>query len=259
MNIHQIYARNELRNFTYIIELNDQTAIVIDPWDDKEIDQQLESRNLSLKIIINTHEHWDHIQGNLALVKKHHCEVWAHKNGKGKIPGLTRILVADETIALDDEYEFLVLDTPGHTFAHLCFLLKKREKAVAVFTGDTLFNAGVGHCRGGGDEEVLYKTISEQFQILSDDIIVYPGHDYLENNLKFTLKFEPNNQDAKEWLEQTQKTNYIPGSLQTTIGNEKSFNTFMRLDNDEIIKNLALNSSKAKDVFLALRSFRDSW
>jgi len=259
MKIHQVYAYNELRNFTYIIELNDQTAIVIDPWDDKETDQLLESRNLSLKIIINTHEHWDHIQGNLALVKKHRCEVWAHENGEGKIPGLTRTLVADESIALDDEYEFLVLDTPGHTFAHLCFILKKRQKAVAVFTGDTLFNAGVGHCRGGGDEEVLYKTITQQFQTLSDDIIVYPGHDYLENNLKFTLKFEPNNQVAKEWLEKTQKPNYLPGLLQTTIGNEKSFNTFMRLDNDEIIKNLALKNSEPKQIFLALRSFRDSW
>jgi len=259
MKIHQIYTHNQLRNFTYIIELNDKTAIVIDPWDDTEINQQLDSKNLSLKVIVNTHEHWDHTQGNAALVEKHGCEVWAHKNGEGKIPGLTRTLFADETITLDDEYEFFVLDTPGHTFAHLCFIVKQNGNAIAVFTGDTLFNAGVGHCRGGGDEEVLYNTITKQFQTLSDNIIVYPGHDYLENNLQFTLKFEPNNQAAKEWLKKVQDTNYSPGSIQTNIGNEKSFNTFMRLDNDEIIKSLALKNSDPKQVFLALRSLRDNW
>lgn len=258
MKTHQIYTHNELRNFTYILELADQTAIVIDPWDAEKINQQLESLGLTLKVIINTHEHWDHTQGNAMLVQKHSCEVWAHRNGKNKIPGLSRMLEADETIDLGDGEQLFVLDTPGHTFAHLCFIVKKNTQPTAVFTGDTLFNAGVGHCRGG-DEEVLYQTISEQFQVLEDEIVVYPGHDYLENNLRFTLKFEPNNQAAKEWLDQVSSANYVPGSLQTNIGNEKSFNTFMRLDNQDIIDHLSLDNSDPKQVFLALRSLRDKW
>ena len=263
MKIHQIYTYNELRNFTYIIELNDKSAIVIDPWDDVEINQHLESKELSLKTIINTHEHWDHIKGNEALVAKHHCEVWAHKNGVGKVPGLSRSLEAGELIDIDNSNQLLVLDTPGHTFAHLCFIVKHNSIAKAVFTGDTLFNAGVGHCRGG-DVDSLFKTISEQFQTLDDEIKVYPGHDYLENNLKFTLKFEPNNQQAKQWLLKVQAEDYVPGTVQTTIGNEKSFNTFMRLDNLEIIDNLSLDdlsidNPNPKQVFLALRSLRDNW
>ncbi len=259
MKIHQIYTHNELRNFTYILELADQTAIVIDPWDAEKINQQLSENNLSLKVVINTHEHWDHTQGNAGLVEKHGCEVWAHTNGKDKIPGLTRTLVKDETIELAQNNQLLVLDTPGHTFAHLCFIVKEDGVAKAIFTGDTLFNAGVGHCRSGGDEEVLYQTISQQFQTLADNIMVYPGHDYLENNLRFTLNFEPNNQIAKEWLERVAAANYAPGTIQTTIGNEKSFNSFMRLDNNEIISSLALENPKPKEVFLALRSLRDKW
>jgi hydroxyacylglutathione hydrolase len=259
MKIHQIYTHNELRNFTYILELADQTAIVIDPWDAVEISHQLKSKELSLKAIINTHEHSDHIQGNAGLIQKYACEVWAHSNGKDKIPGLTRTLVADESIVLGEHNQLLVLDTPGHTFAHLCFIVKQNGVAKAVFTGDTLFNAGVGHCRGGGDEEVLYQTISQQFQTLADDIVIYPGHDYLENNLRFTLNFEPDNQIAKEWLGRVAAASYVPGSIQTTIGNEKSFNTFMRLDNPDILEHLSLENPEPKLVFLALRSLRDKW
>lgn len=259
MKIHQIYTFNELRNFTYLIELANKQAIVIDPWDSDEINQQLVKRQLNLIAIINTHEHWDHTQGNAALVKKHACQVWAHENGQGKIPHLSRVLQADELVTLDQNYQLLVLDTPGHTFAHLCFLVLENSSPVAVFTGDTLFNAGVGHCRSGGNEEVLYQTISQQFQVLDDNIIVYPGHDYLENNLEFTLKFEPENKQAKQWLEKVTAENYQPGMLQTSIGDEKSFNTFMRLENADIIEHLALNQPTPKQVFLALRALRDNW
>lgn len=259
MQIHQFYTHNELRNFSYIIELENKQAIVIDPWDATVINAELSTRSLSLAIIINTHEHWDHTQGNQQLVDQHDCEVWAHQNGKGKIPGLSRSLSAGENIDLEESYSLKVLDTPGHTFAHLCFIVQHESKPIAVFTGDTLFNAGVGHCRGG-NEEVLYKTISEQFQTLGDDILVYPGHDYLENNLRFTLNFEPENTNAQNWLAKVQADDYQPSSIKTTIGEEKSFNSFLRLDNSQIKESLKLSANADhKSVFLALRAKRDSW
>jgi hydroxyacylglutathione hydrolase len=259
MKIHQFYTHNELRNFTYIIELDNAEAIVIDPWDEQFIDRQLSSRKLTLKAIINTHEHWDHTKGNKALVSTHQCQVWAHVNGQGKIPGLTKTLSAGEKVELESESSLLVLDTPGHTFAHLCLLVVEKQQPTAVFTGDTLFNAGVGHCRSG-DAEILYKTISEQFETLDDHIMVLPGHDYLENNLRFTLQFETQNQSALAWLEKVQSPNYNPGDIRTTIGDEKSFNTFLRLENLEIKRSLALSkSADAKQVFIALRAKRDNW
>ena len=259
MKIHQLYTHNQLRNFSYVLELNDKRALVIDPWDAKEINEFLGAKHLSFYSIINTHEHWDHTQGNQALVEQHDCEVWAHKNGEGKIPCLSRSLTAGEQIDLDEETELLVLDTPGHTFAHCCFIVKENGISKAIFTGDTLFNAGVGHCKGGGDAKLLYRTIIEQFYILDDSVIVYPGHDYLENNLRFTLKYEPTNTSAASWLGKVADSSYQPGTIQTTIENERSFNTFFRLDNDEIIDNLSLNKANEEQVFLALRSRRDNW
>jgi hydroxyacylglutathione hydrolase len=258
MKIHQIYTASELRNFTYLIELADGSAISIDPWDEQLINNLLIDKQLSLKAIINTHEHWDHIQGNQALVTQHDCEVWAHTNGQGKIPGLSRILTAGETIALDSGIELRVLDTPGHTFAHLCFLVLDKSQFKAVFTGDTLFNAGVGHCRSG-DAEVLYQTISKQFHSLPDDVIVYPGHEYLENNLRFTLSLEPDNLNAQAWLERALKSDPTIAPITTCIGDERLFNSFFRLDSPQIRERLDCQSASEEQVFIALRSKRDNW
>ena len=259
VKIHQIYTHSELRNFTYLIELEDHSAIVLDPWNAELVNELLHKKQLSLTAIINTHEHWDHIQGNVALVEEHGCEVWAHQNGQGKIPALSRTLKTDEIIALDTNTHLRVLDTPGHTEAHLCFVVVEQGKDTAIFTGDTLFNAGVGHCRSGGNAEVLYHTVMEQFYTLADEVTVYPGHDYLENNLRFSLSVEPDNTDAQHWLDKVMDSNVAEQPLTTCIGDEKKINTFFRLDNSTIRKNLNVMQASKKDVFIALRALRDNW
>jgi hydroxyacylglutathione hydrolase len=259
MLIHQLYTHSFLRNFTYLIELADGAAIVIDPWDDVMVNAFLAGKGLRLTTIINTHEHWDHTQGNEALVREHGCEVWAHENGQGKIPGLTRILSTGEIIHLEPESKLKVLNTPGHTFAHLCFIALVHDKPLAVFTGDTLFNAGVGNCTNGGDAEVMYHTIVDQFHTLDDQVIVYPGHEYLENNLRFTLNLEPKNQDAKAWLIRAEASDPSIAALTTTIGDERLLNTFFRLDNKIIRSSIGCDEASDKEVFVALRSRRDNW
>ncbi|MGK0293431.1 MAG: hydroxyacylglutathione hydrolase [Porticoccaceae bacterium] len=259
MKIHQIYTQSFLRNFTYLIELDDHSAMVIDPWEEVVVNSLLAEKNLRLTSIINTHEHWDHTQGNEALVTEHGCEVWAHKNGQGKIPGLTRVLSTGEIIDLEPGVQLQVLNTPGHTFAHLCFLVLEQGQPKAVFTGDTLFNAGVGNCTNGGDAEVMYQTIVEQFHSLNDNVTVYPGHEYLENNLRFTLSMEPNNTDAQAWLVRAVAADPTIEPLTTTIGDERQLNAFFRLDNAVIRSAVDCSDRSDKEVFVALRSRRDNW
>lgn len=259
MEIHQIYTESTLRNFTYIIEADGGNLYCVDPFDAMQVIENVEKLGGKLVAIINTHEHWDHTQGNVELLKKYDCEIWAHENGKGKVPGVTRLLSKGEIIRLSGQYEFEVLDTPGHTFAHLCLMVKKRGIPFAVFTGDTLFNAGVGNCHNGGDPEVLYETISSQFQNMADSVKVYPGHEYLGNNLKFTLDREPGNEKAREMLNiyQTKKTeDEYPI---TNMGNEKQINTFLRLKESEVVENLPGDTSDDKQVFLRLRELRNDW
>lgn len=259
MEIFQLYTDSNLRNFTYILQFNDNTAFVIDPWSESQVNSFLDQNNLSLTTIINTHEHWDHTKGNNALVKQHNCEVWAHKNGKGNIPGLSRLLKANEIIQLDQTTNMQVINTPGHSKAHLCFVISVNDSITAIFTGDILFNAGVGNCYNGGDAVDLYETISNKFTNLPDNTIVYPGHEYLKNNLEFTLNREPNNQVAKTWLEKFHKSDVYQKPLTTTMADEREINTFLRLTNNEIIKNLPIKTREAKEVFVTLRSLRDKW
>ncbi|MCO4795211.1 MAG: MBL fold metallo-hydrolase, partial [Bacteriovoracaceae bacterium] len=201
MQIHQIYTHSALRNFTYLLESSKKGLICIDPFDAPQVISFAKDLGKQVSIVINTHEHWDHTQGNQELVDAFSCEVLAHENGKGKIPCVTRFLSKGDVVEIDEENQLEVLDTPGHTFAHLCFLLKNNNKASAVFTGDTLFNAGVGNCHNGGDPEVLYETICQQFHTMDGEVKVYPGHEYLGNNLKFTLDREPGNLEAKKMLD----------------------------------------------------------
>lgn len=259
MKIHQFYTDSVLRNFTYFIELDNNEVFVIDPWDAGFTNDFIRKNKFKLTTIINTHEHWDHIQGNKELVDLHHCEVWAHANGEGKIPGLSRLLGNDEIIELTKDCKMQVLDTPGHSQAHLCFIIIVHDKPKYIFTGDILFNAGVGNCHNGGDALDLYETITNKIATLPDDIIIYPGHEYLKNNLEFTLNREPSNAKARQWLKKYEQADINTNPLTTTMADEREINTFLRLDNEEIITNLPSTVESDQDVFIELRSLRNDW
>jgi hydroxyacylglutathione hydrolase len=258
MKVHQIYTESPLRNFTYLIDDGQGSIYCIDPYSEELVLDYLNNIEGTLKAVINTHEHGDHTGGNEGLKNITQCEVWAHQNAKGQIPDIDRFLSGGENIVLNQEWTLGVLDTPGHTFAHLCLLLSNQGNVEAVFTGDTLFNAGVGNCHNGGDPEVLYETIHQQFQNLPDQVLVYPGHDYLENNLKFTMDREPSNVIAEAILK-TEKTSQDDLFLVTNMKLEREVNTFLRLDQKEIISNLNLTTATNKQVFLSLRELRNKW
>jgi hydroxyacylglutathione hydrolase len=127
-----------------------------------------------------------------------------------------------------------------------------------------LFNAGAGNCHNGGHPEDLFETFARQLEVLGDDTLLYPGHEYLLNNLAFTLDREPDNRAAAELLEKCK--NQDPAhALQTTLGQEKEINTFFRLQSPTVIAKLAEKFPEIGDhpnprtVFLKLRELRNSW
>ena len=155
--------------------------------------------------------------------------------------------------------EFKVLDVPGHTVGHIAYVGHG-----ALFCGDTLFNAGAGNCHNGGHPEELYKTFSQQLARLSDDTRIYPGHDYIENNLRFTLSREPDNKRAHEMLDRVKGQD--PGKAYvSTLGVEREINTFLRLSSPTVIAKLREAFPDLPDdpdphtVFLRLRELRNSW
>ena len=158
--------------------------------------------------------------------------------------------------------ELEAMDTPGHTMSHIC--LRSRTDIPAIFCGDTMFNAGAGHCKGGGHPDSLYTTFAGQLAKLPDGTLIYPGHDYIENNLNFTLDREPDNARARQLMSDVQGQD-THDALVTTLGQEKEINTFFRLQNPSVIARLREafpdlpENPDDKTVFLKLRELRNDW
>ena len=263
MIVEQVWTGNAYRNFNYLIACPETgVALAIDPLDFRKCLAAAERHGWTITQILNTHEHGDHTGGNKAMVKATGARVIAHANAKGRIPNLDRGVGAGDVIKVGKTVDLECLDTPGHTMSHICLLSKTDQPA--LFSGDTLFNAGAGNCHNGGHPNELYETFANQLEKLPEDTLIYPGHDYLINNLQFTLDREPDNAAAQQMLAAYE--NQDPADpLVTTLAQEREMNTFFRLDSPTVIARLQEQFPEIGDnpdertVFLKLRELRNSW
>jgi hydroxyacylglutathione hydrolase len=261
--VKQIWTANAYRNFNYLIVCPETgEALAIDPLDHEKCLKAAKDEGWKITQILNTHEHGDHTGGNSAMVKQTGAKILAHKNAKDKIPGMARGLGAGDVIKVGKTVELEALDTPGHTMSHVCLLSHTDQPA--LFSGDTLFNAGAGNCHNGGHPEELYKTFTGQLAKLPESTRIYPGHDYIENNLRFTLNREADNKAAKEMLDKLagQDPNH---AYVSTLGVERNINTFFRLTSPSVIAALREafpdlpEHPDPRTVFLKLRELRNKW
>ena len=232
MIVERIWTGNAYRNFNYLIACPETgEALAIDPLDHEKCLSKAKANGWRITQILNTHEHHDHTGGNAAVVAATGAKLIAHARAAGRIDGVDRGVVAGDIIKVGKRVELECLDTPGHTMCHIC--LRSHTEQAALFSGDTLFNAGAGNCHNGGDPNELYATFAKHLATLPDDTLVYPGHDYIESNLKFTLSREPDNRAARERLPVV--AGHDPaGSAVTTLAEEKTFNTFFFPVGDDI-------------------------
>ena len=261
MIVEQIWTGNAYRNFNYLIACPETgEALAVDPLDHGKCLARAKERGFEVTQILNTHEHHDHIGGNDAMVAATGAKILAH--AKAAFSGIDRGLAAGDVIRVGRTVDLESLDTPGHTMSHVCLL--SRTDPPSLFCGDTLFNAGAGNCHNGGHSEELYATFAEQLSGLPDHTLVYPGHDYIENNLAFTLDREPDNAEAMRLRGEVKDQD--PGAaLVTTLELEKRVNTFFRLTSPSVIAALREafpdlpEHPDRKTVFLRLRELRNSW
>jgi hydroxyacylglutathione hydrolase len=263
MIVEQIWTGNSYRNFNYLIACPETgEALAVDPLEHEMCLSIAKDRGWNVTQILNTHEHGDHTGGNADMMKATGASLLAHANAKDKIPDMTRGLKAGDVIKIGKTVELEALDTPGHTMSHVCLFAHTDNPALVC--GDTMFNAGAGHCKGGGHPDSLYDTFVNQLTKLPDNTLIYPGHDYIENNLEFTLDREPDNARAKQVLDDIkgQDTNK---AFVTSLALEKEINTFYRLQSPGVIDRLREafpdlpENLDEKTVFLKLRELRNDW
>jgi hydroxyacylglutathione hydrolase len=263
MIVERIWAANELRNYQYLVACRETgEALAIDPLDARAVLARARAHNWTIRQIVNTHEHNDHTAGNSGVVQATGAKVLAHAQAASRIGGVDEGLRAGDVIRVGRSVELECMDTPGHTLSHVCLLA--HTDGPALFSGDTLFNAGVGNCRGGGDPERLFETCVQQLARLPASTRIYPGHDYLVNNLGFTLYVEEGNKAAADGLSRSEHVEAEQRPI-LTLGEELSFNSFFRLTEGNLIETLrtrvpTLSTRPApREVFLALRELRNSW
>jgi len=165
-------------------------GVVIDPGGHPErILAEVERHGLTIRYVLDTHAHFDHIDANGPIVEAtgatlalHPADLPLLKTAGGAAlfglpatPGpLPDLELRDGDELTVGELRFRVLHTPGHTPGHVCFY---EPKEGVLFDGDVLFHRGVGRTDlPGGSWEQLMHSIRTILFALPDETVVYSGH-----------------------------------------------------------------------------------
>lgn len=259
MKIHQFLSECPYGNYAYIVE-KDGLALIIDPLNAAQILKKLAQHKLQMAAILITHEHDDHHHGLSDLLQHREVEVWAHFSLEDRLEKLDHPLSGGENLSItpfSDVATIRVLGLPGHSAGHIGFLLEKDESQ-HFFCGDTLFHAGVGNCKNGGDPAILFETIQSLIKNMHKDTIIYPGHNYIKKNLAFALQYWPDCPSLQATYSEILKKNSL-AQLKRTFKQELASNIFLKELPLEVLRNINCEHATKKDVFLKLRQLRDNW
>ena len=190
--IHEIFPVGPLQcNCSVIGDESTHEAIVIDPGDDIDtVAAALAKHKLTVKQIVITHAHIDHVGGAMKLKKLTGAPVLLNENDTAllkmldvqaawvgmKSPGAVAI---DASLGSGDKVnvgkiEASVIHTPGHTQGSVCIYFPAQQKLIA---GDTLFAGSIGRTDlPGGDFDTIMRSLHRDVLALPDETLVVPGH-----------------------------------------------------------------------------------
>ncbi len=211
-------------NYGYLVhDPKSGETISIDSPDANAILEALKTEGWALTQIWNTHHHFDHAGGNAQLVRETGCAVIAPAGEKGMIPGADRYVGGGDTVSLG-AYMARVVDTPGHTLGHICYVFDAQH---IVFVGDTVFSMGCGRVFEGTPAQ-MWDSLTA-LMALPDETMLYPAHEYTADNARFALTIEPDNADLLARVEAVAALRAAGRpTVPVSLALEKKTNPFLR-------------------------------
>jgi len=211
-------------NYAYLVRPEgSRTCAVVDACEAPPIERALGELGLELGAILATHHHHDHVGGNDELTRRFPgIDVFGSTHDRGRIPAQTRFVDDGDTIDVAGLH-FRCLAIPGHTLGAVAYVGHD-----AVFTGDTLFAAGCGRLFEG-TPAMMYESLVHKLGALPDATLVYFGHEYTANNLRFAAVVEPQNAHVQEKSERV-AAQRARGEVTapSTLAEERLTNPFLR-------------------------------
>lgn len=235
-------------NYCYLL-ISGNEAAVIDPPEPSKVSHEIDKRNLHLRFIFSTHFHSDHTGGNAELKARYRCIVAGCDR---RIPQIDNVY-DDGAVIGDESISMKVLSVSGHTKNQAAYYLESNN---ALFTGDTLFCAGCGRIFEGGSDQ-LYTSL-QKLASLPDETLIYPGHDYTIENLRFAFTIEPDNQEIEKRIQsEIEARSAGKVTVPSNLLLEKKTNPFLRCDSKSIRNHLGMMERSPVAVFEELRKRKD--
>jgi hydroxyacylglutathione hydrolase len=238
-------------NYLYLLAEGADAALV-DPGDPDVALALAESHGVAPRFVLHTHGHADHTCGTDEVVRRTGARVYGHGadsrwyRPQEDVSGRRHLALGGVRV---DVYE-----VPGHTPGSVLYAWRGR-----LLSGDTVFWAGCGNCRRGGDPALLAASFLGVIASLDGALEVHPGHDYALANLPFALDLEPENAAARSLQEaarEARSRGEEPGP--TTLAEERAVNPFLRAEalRPELARR-GVATADAAEAFVALRRLRD--
>ena len=253
MRIHAIPVLSD--NYVWLIEGDQGHCAIVDPGEAAPVLDEIDRRHLTPVAILLTHHHADHCQGVTGIRTRFPVPVFGPELEAQT--WVTKPLPDGATFELPHIGRFQAWHTPGHTLGHISLITDG-----AAFVGDTLFSAGCGRLFEGSPEQMLASL--DRLASLPDDTMIYCGHEYTADSLRFARFAEPNNESIVQRVHEVNEARAaglpsVPSSLYV----EKQTNPFLRVRQPELRAAITAHehggSLSDADAFWALRCWKDEF